>query len=153
MASSNNSVTFIGQLTADPELRHTKKKVPVASFSIAHNDRFFDRDSEEWVDGDPTFLRCSLWREYGENFAESVSKGDRVFVTGKLQQNEFTDKDGNERITLELNVEEAGPALRFATAEVTRRKGNGNKSKGKTRTAVSAKADSGDDSGDDDFDF
>src|SRR5699024_233265 len=80
MASSNNSVTFIGQLTADPELRHTKKKDPVASFSIAHNGRLFDRDSEEWVDGDPTFLRCSLWREYGENFAESVSKGDRVFV-------------------------------------------------------------------------
>src|SRR5690625_4394384 len=152
MASSNH-VTFIGQLTADPELRHTKKKVPVASFSIAYNDRFFDRDSEEWVDGDPTFLRCSLWREYGENFAESVSKGDRVFVTGKLQQNEFTDKDGNERITLELNVEEAGPALRFATAEVTRRKGNGNKPKATSKASVSAKAGSGDDSGDDDFDF
>ncbi|HLS74708.1 MAG TPA: single-stranded DNA-binding protein [Actinomycetaceae bacterium] len=156
MASSNH-VTFIGQLTADPELRHTKKKVPVASFSIAYNDRFFDRDSEEWVDGEPTFLRCSLWREYGENFAESVSKGDRVFVTGKLQQNEFTDKDGNERITLELNVEEAGPALRFATAEVTRRKGNGNKPKGTSKApakaSVSAKAGSGDDGSDDDFDF
>src|SRR5690625_1251229 len=156
MASSNH-VTFIGQLTADPELRHTKKKVPVASFSIAYNDRFFDRDSEEWVDGEPTFLRCWLWREYGENFAEAVSKGDRVVVTGKLQQNELTDKDGNERITLELNVEEAGPALRFATAEVTRRKGNGNKPKGTSKApakaSVSAKAGSGDDGSDDDFDF
>ena len=152
--ASDNSVTFVGQLTADPELRHTKKKVPVASFTIARNDRFFDRESEEWVDGDPTFLRCSLWREYGENFAESVGKGDRVFVIGKLQQNEVTDKEGNERTTLELNVEEAGPALRFATAEVARRKGNGNKTKSKVKASVSVKADSGDDdSGDDDFDF
>ena len=154
--ASDNSVTFVGQLTADPELRHTKKRIAVASFTIARNDRFFDKESEEWVDGDPTFLRCSLWREYGENFAESVGKGDRVFVIGKLQQNEFTDKEGNERITLELNVEEAGPALRFATAEVTRRKGNGNttKTKSKATAKASAKADSGsDDSGDDDFDF
>src|SRR5699024_8319843 len=155
--AADNSVTFVGQLTADPELRHTKKKVPVASFTIARNDRSFDKESEEWVDGEPTFLRCSLWREYGENFAESVGKGDRVFVIGKLQQNEFTDKEGNERITLELNVEEAGPALRFATAEVTRRKGNGNKTKPKekapAKASVSAKAGSGDDGSDDDFDF
>ena len=155
--ASDNSTTFVGQLTADPELRHTKKKIAVASFTIARNDRYFDKESEEWVDGDPTFLRCSLWREYGENFAESHEKGDRVIVIGKLQQNEFTDKEGNERITLELNVEEAGPALRFATAEVTRRKGNGNKSgasKPKAKASASAKADSGDDdSGDDDFDF
>ena len=155
--ASDNSVTFVGQLTADPELRHTKKKIAVASFTIARNDRYFDKESEEWVDGDPTFLRCSLWREYGENFAESHEKGDRVIVVGKLQQNEFTDKEGNERITLELNVEEAGPALRFATAEVTRRKGNGNKTKprAKAKASASAKADSDadDDSGDDDFDF
>lgn len=153
----DNALTIVGQLTADPELRHTKKKIPVASFSIAHNDRYFDKDSEEWVDGDPTFVRCSLWRDYGENFAESVSKGDRVFVTGKLKQNDFTDKDGNERTTLELVVEEAGPALRFATAEVTRRKGNGNKPKGTSKApakaSVSAKAGTGDDAGDDDFDF
>lgn len=152
--ASDNSVTFVGQLTADPELRHTKKKVPVASFTIARNDRFFDRDSEEWVDGDPTFLRCSYWRESGENFAESHEKGDRVIVIGKLQQNEFTDKEGNERITLELNVEEAGPSNKFATTTATRRKGNGNKSKSKATAKASAKADSGDDdSGDDDFDF
>ena len=154
--ASDNSVTFVGQLTADPELRHTKKRIAVASFTIARNDRFFDKESEEWVDGDPTFLRCSLWREYGENFAESVGKGDRVFVIGKLQQNEFTDKEGNERITLELNVEEAGPALRFATAEVTRRKGNGNKTKPKEKAKATASAKAGtgdDDSGDDDFDF
>src|SRR5699024_6980616 len=105
-------------------------------------------------DGEPTFLRCSLWREHGENFAESHEKGDRVIVVGKLQQNEFTDKEGNERTTLELNVEEAGPALRFATAEVTRRKGNGNRTKSKAKATASAKAGSGDDdSGDDDFDF
>jgi len=152
--ASDNSVTFVGQLTADPELRHTKKKLPVASFTIARNDRFFDRDSEEWVDGDPTFLRCSYWRESGENFAESHEKGDRVIVIGKLQQNEFTDKEGNERITLELNVEEAGPSNKFATTTATRRKGNGNKSKSKATAKASAKADSGDDdSGDDDFDF
>lgn len=151
----DNVTTVVGQLTADPELRHTKKNgIPVASFTIAHNDRIFDRDSEEWVDGDPTFVRCSYWREPGENFAESHEKGDRVILIGKFKQNDFTDKDGNERSTLELSVEEAGPSNKFATTTATRRKGNGNKTKTKTKTSASAKADSSDDtSGDDDFDF
>ena len=151
----DNVTTVVGQLTTDPELRHTKKGIPVASFAIAHNDRIFDRDSEEWVDGDPTFVRCSYWREPGENFAESHEKGDRVILVGKFKQNDCTDKDGNERSTLELNVEEAGPSNKFATTTATRRKGNGNtsKSKGKAKASASAKAGSGDDDSDDDFDF
>lgn len=153
----DNVTTVVGQLTANPELRHTKKNgIPVASFTIAHNDRIFDRDSEEWVDGDPTFVRCSYWREPGENFAESHEKGDRVILIGKFKQNDFTDKDGNERSTLELSVEEAGPSNKFATTTATRRKGNGNKSsssKSKAKAGVSAKAGSASEDADDDFDF
>lgn len=151
----DNIVTVVGQLTADPELRHTKKNIPVASFSVAHNDRTFDRETEEWVDGEPTFVRASYWREPGENFAESHSKGDRVILVGKLKQNDFTDKEGNERSTLELNVEEAGPSNKFATTTATRRKGNGNRtaSKPKAKASASVKADAGDGGSDDDFDF
>ncbi|MGP4915628.1 single-stranded DNA-binding protein [Brachybacterium tyrofermentans] len=151
----DNIVTVVGQLTADPELRHTKKNIPVASFSIAHNDRIFDKESEEWVDGEPTFVRASYWRESGENFAESHSKGDRVILVGKLKQNDFTDKDGNERSTLELNVEEAGPSNKFATTTATRRKGNGNRTASKSRANASAsvKADADAGGSDDDFDF
>ena len=153
----DNIVTVVGQLTADPELRHTKKNIPVASFSVAHNDRIFDKESEEWVDGEPTFVRASYWRESGENFAESHSKGDRVILVGKLKQNDFTDKDGKERSTLELIVEEAGPSNKFATTTATRRKGNGNrtasKSAPKAKASASVKAGADDAGSDDDFDF
>ncbi|SLN04674.1 Single-stranded DNA-binding protein [Corynebacterium xerosis] len=151
----DNIVTVVGQLTADPELRHTKKNIPVASFSVAHNDRTFDKETEEWVDGEPTFVRASYWRESGENFAESHEKGDRVILVGKLKQNDFTDKDGNERSTLELNVEEAGPSNKFATTTATRRKGNGNRTASKSRANASAsvKADADAGGSDDDFDF
>ena len=151
----DNIVTVVGQLTADPELRHTKKNIPVASFSVAHNDRVFDRESEEWVDGEPTFVRASYWRELGENFAESHSKGDRVILVGKLKQNDFTDKDGNERSTLELIVEEAGPSNKFATTTATRRKGNGNRTASKPKAKASASVKAGADAAgsDDDFDF
>lgn len=153
--SLDNIVTVVGQLTADPELRHTKKNIPVASFSVAHNDRTFDKETEEWVDREPTFVRASYWRESGENFAESHEKGDRVILVGKLKQNDFTDKEGNERSTLELNVEEAGPSNKFATTTATRRKGNGNRtvSKPKAKASASVKADAGDGGSDDDFDF
>ncbi|WP_263310281.1 single-stranded DNA-binding protein [Brachybacterium atlanticum] len=151
----DNNVTVIGQLTADPELRHTKKNIPVASFTIAHNDRIFDKESEEWVDGEPTFVRCSYWREAGENFAESNEKGGRVFVVGKLKQNNFTDKDGNERSSIELIVEEGGPSNKFATTTATRRKGNGNRAgaKPKAKATASVAAETGDGGSDDDFDF
>lgn len=151
----DNIVTVVGQLTADPELRHTKKNIPVASFSVAHNDRTFDKETEEWVDGEPTFVRASYWRESGENFAESHEKGDRVILVGKLKQNDFTDKDGNERSTLELIVEEAGPSNKFATTTATRRKGNGNRTASKSRANASAsvKADADAGGSDDDFDF
>lgn len=151
----DNIVTVVGQLTADPELRHTKKNIPVASFSVAHNDRIFDRETEEWVDGEPTFVRASYWRESGETFAESHGKGDRVILVGKLKQNDFTDKDGNERSSIELIVEEGGPSNKFATTTATRRKGNGNRtaSKPKAKATTSVTADSGDAGSDDDFDF
>ncbi|GAA1490976.1 single-stranded DNA-binding protein [Brachybacterium sacelli] len=154
----DNTFTVRGQLTAEPELRHTKTNIPVASFTIAHNDRTFDKESGEWVDGDPTFVRCSYWREAGENFAESHEKGDRVIAFGSLKQNDFTDKDGNDRSNLELRVEEAGPSNKYATTTTTRRKGNGNKSsapksKAKANAGASSKAESSSEDADDDFDF
>lgn len=157
MANNGTFITAIGQLTADPELRKTSKGTPVASFSIASNDRTFDEESGSWVDGEATYIRCSYWREPGENFAESSEKGDRVIVVGKLKQNNYTDKDGNERQTLELVVEEAGPSNRFATTTSTRRKGNGNKTsakpKAKAKAAATTAPASDDGDADDDFDF
>lgn len=159
MAGNGIRVTVIGQLTADPELRKTKSGVSVASFSIASNERSFDSESQRFVDGDATFVRCSYWRDGGENFAESNEKGNRVIATGYLRQNDYTDREGVERTSLELVVEEAGPSNQFATTEYSKRKGNGNKSsasktKTKAKAGASTRASSGsDDESDDDFDF
>lgn len=159
MAGNGFMNTVIGQLTADPELRHTKSGIPVASFTLASNERSYDADSQRFVDGDATFLRCSFWREGGENFAESNEKGNRIIATGYLKQNDYTDREGVERSSLELVVDEAGPSNKFATTEYSKRKGNGNKSsssktKTKVKAGASAKASSAsDDESDDDFDF
>lgn len=158
MASNGTYVTVIGRLTADPELRHTKSNIAVASFSVASNERTYDKESGEWVDGDATFTRCSYWREPGENFAESHEKGARVILVGQLKQNNYTDREGNERSTIELVVEEAGPSNRFATTTSTPRKGNGNKASGskersKAKAGASSKASADTADTDDDFDF
>ncbi|ABE67683.1 hypothetical protein Wildcat_78 [Mycobacterium phage Wildcat] len=112
------SVTVVGNLTADPELRFTPSGAAVANFTVVSNDRFL-KDGE-WQDKDPVFLRCNVWREYAENVAESLTRGTTVIVTGKLSQRNFEDREGNKRTVVELEVDEIGPALRFATAKVSK---------------------------------
>ncbi|MDO5633397.1 MAG: single-stranded DNA-binding protein [Micrococcus sp.] len=113
-------ITVVGNLTADPELRFTPNGAAVANFTIASTPRTFDRQSNEWKDGEALFLRCSIWREAAENVAESLTKGMRVIVQGRLKARSYDDRDGNRRTSYELDVDEVGPALRFATAKVTR---------------------------------
>lgn len=113
-------ITVVGNLTADPELRYTQNGLPVANFTIAATPREFDRQSNEWKDGEALFLRASVWREFAENVAASLTKGMRVIATGKLKQRNYQDREGNNRTSIELEVDEIGPSLRYATAQVTR---------------------------------
>lgn len=110
-------ITVIGNLTADPELRFTQSGIAVASFTIASTPRSFDKQANEWKDGEALFMRSSIWRDAAENVAECLQKGDRVIAQGNLKQRSFTDRDGNQRISIELDVLEVGPALRYATAK------------------------------------
>ncbi|WP_306358722.1 MULTISPECIES: single-stranded DNA-binding protein [unclassified Nocardia] len=120
MAQGDTVITVIGNLTADPELRFTPAGAAVANFTVASTPRVFDRTSNEWKDGDPLFLRCTLWREPAENVAESLSRGARVIVSGKLKQRSYETRDGEKRTVVELEVDEIGPSLRYATAKVNR---------------------------------
>ena len=113
-------ITVVGNLTADPELRFTASGAAVANFTVASTPRTFNRNSGEWEDGQPLFLRCGLWRQPAENLAESLTKGTRVIVTGRLRQRSFETKDGEKRTVIELEVDEIGPSLRYATATVSR---------------------------------
>lgn len=113
-------VTVVGNLTADPELRFTAAGIPVAGFTVASTPRVYDRDRSEFVDGEPLFLRCSLWRAPAENAAQSLTKGMRVIVTGRLKQRTFDDKEGQRRTTVEIDAEEIAASLTYATATVTK---------------------------------
>ena len=113
-------ITVIGNLTADPELRWTQAGVPVADFTVASTPRTFDRNAGEWRDGDTLFMRCSVWREIAENVAESLRKGMRVIVQGRLTQRSYDTQQGERRTVVELQVDEVGPSLRRARAQVTR---------------------------------
>ena len=113
-------ITVVGNAVADPELRFTPNGASVANFTVASTPRTFDRQANQWVDGEALFLRCSVWKEAAENVAESLTKGMRVIVQGRLKARSFQDRDGNKRTSWELDVDEVGPALRFATAKVTR---------------------------------
>jgi len=113
-------ITVVGNLTADPELRYMQSGVAVANFTIASTPRTFDRQSNEWKDGDALFLRASVWREFAEHVAGSLTKGMRVVATGQLKQRAYKDRDGNDRTAIELEVDEIGPSLRYATAQVVR---------------------------------
>lgn len=113
-------LTVIGNLTDSPELRFTPAGAAVANFTVASTPRYFDRNAGEWKDGDPLFLRCNLWRQAAENLAESLSRGARVIVTGRLKQRSFTTREGDKRTVVELDVDEVGASLRYATATVTR---------------------------------
>ena len=113
-------ITVVGNLTADPELRFTPSGAAVANFTVASTPRTFDKNSNEWKDGEALFLRCSVWRQAAENVAESLHKGAAVIVQGRLKQRSFDTKEGEKRTVIELEVEEVGPSLKFATAKVTR---------------------------------
>lgn len=113
-------ITVVGNLTADPELRYTQNGLAVANFTIASTPRTFDRASNEWKDGEALFLRASVWREFAEHVAGSLTKGARVIATGRLRQRGYETKEGEKRTAIELEVDEIGPSLRYATAAVTR---------------------------------
>ncbi|MEP9395132.1 MULTISPECIES: single-stranded DNA-binding protein [Gordonia] len=113
-------ITVVGNLTADPELRFTPAGAAVASFTVASTPRTFDRQSNEWKDGEALFLRCSIWRDAAENVTESLTKGTRVIVQGRLKQRSYETREGEKRTVVELDVEEIGPSLKFATARVNR---------------------------------
>lgn len=118
--ANDTVITVIGNLTADPELRFTQSGIAVASFTVASTPRTFDRQANEWKDGEALFLRCSIWRDAAENVAESLEKGTRVVVQGRLKQRSYTDREGNNRTSIELDVEEIGPSLKYATAKPTK---------------------------------
>ena len=120
MAIGDIPITVVGNLTADPELRFTPSGQAVASFTVASTSRFLDRNSNEWKDGDTVFIRCSVWRQYAENVAESLTKGTRVIVTGKLKVRQYETRDGGKGTSVECDVDEVGPALKNATAKVNR---------------------------------
>ncbi|MEG9250348.1 single-stranded DNA-binding protein [Arthrobacter sp. Soc17.1.1.1] len=119
-------ITVVGNLTNDPELRFTPSGSAVANFTIASTPRTFDRQSNDWKDGETLFLRCSVWREAAENVAETLTKGTRVVAQGRLKSRSFDTKEGEKRTVMELEVDEIGPSLRYASAKVTRTQRGGN---------------------------
>jgi single-strand DNA-binding protein len=142
-------ITVIGNLTSDPELRWTPSGAAVANFTIASTPRTLDRQTQEWKDGEALFLRCSVWREAAENVAESLTRGSRVMAQGRLKQRSFETKEGEKRTVIEMEVDEIGPSLRYATATVSRaaRSGNGaGRASGGATGADDARAGAGRDS-------
>lgn len=127
--SGETILTVVGNLTGDPELRFTSSGAAVASFTVASTPRIFDKQSGEWKDQEALFMRCSLWRQPAENVVESLSKGDRVIATGRLKSRSY-EKDGQKRTVLEMEVDEIGPSLRFASAKVSKVTREGSESRG-----------------------
>ncbi len=111
--------TIVGNLTTDPELRFTPSGAAVANFTVASTPRTFDKHSNEWKDGETLFMRCSVWRDAAENVAESLTRGTRVIVTGRLRSRSY-EKDGEKRTVIEMDADEVGPSLRYASAKITR---------------------------------
>ena len=120
MAQGDINLTIVGNITNDPELRFTPSGAAVASFTVASNSRYLDKTTNEWKDGEPVFMRCSVWRQYAENVAESLTRGTRVIVTGRLKQRSYDNRDGQKVTVMEMEVDDVGPALRTATAKVTK---------------------------------
>lgn len=123
--AGETQITLVGNLTADPELRFTPSGAAVANFTVASTPRTFDRQTSEWRDGDAMFLNCSVWRQAAENVAESLTKGMRVVVQGRLKSRSYETREGERRTVFEVEVEEIGPSLRYASAKVTRTTGGG----------------------------
>lgn len=119
-----------GTVVADPELRFTPSGAAVANFRVASNSRRYNRDTNQWEDGDTTFLTCNLWGDAAQNVADTLVKGMRVNVTGKLKQRQYQTREGQDRTVFEVDVQEVGPSLRFATAQVTRNNGGGQSNNG-----------------------
>ena len=113
-------ITVVGNLTDDPELRFTSSGAAVANFTVASTPRFFDQNTNDWKDGDALFLRCSIWRQAAENVAETLTKGARVIVQGRLKQRSYETREGEKRTVYELDVDEVGPSLKYATAKVAK---------------------------------
>ncbi len=120
MAAGDTVITVIGNLTADPELRFTPAGAAVANFTVASTPRIFDRNTNEWKDGEALFLRCNIWRDAAENVAESLTRGSRVIVSGRLKQRSYETRKGEKRTVVELEVDEVGPSLKYATAKVNK---------------------------------
>lgn len=127
-------ITVIGNLTADPELRFTPSGSAVANFTIASTPRTFDRQSNEWKDGEALFLRASVWKEAAENVAETLTKGMRVIAQGRLKSRSYDTKEGDRRTVMELEIDEIGPSLRFASAKVARTQRSGGNGGGFSNT-------------------
>ena len=125
MAAGDTPITVVGNLVADPELRFTQSGQPVATFRIASTPRVMDRQTNEWKDGDSLFLSCNVWRQAAENVAESLQRGMRVIVTGRLKQRNYETKEGEKRTVYEVEVDEVGPSLRNASAKVNRAQRSG----------------------------
>ena len=127
MAAGDTPITVVGNLVADPELRFTSSGQPVATFRVASTPRIMDRQTNEWKDGDSLFLTCNVWRQAAENTAESLQRGMRVIVTGRLKQRSYETKEGEKRTVFEVEVDDVGPSLRNASAKVNRAsRGGGN---------------------------
>ncbi|HEX8344989.1 MAG TPA: single-stranded DNA-binding protein [Actinoplanes sp.] len=116
--AGDTTITVVGNLTDDPELRFTPSGAAVAKFRVASTPRFMDKASGEWKDGEPLFLACNIWRDAAEHVAESLQRGARVIVTGRLRQRSYETREGEKRTVIELEVDEIGPSLRYATAKV-----------------------------------
>ncbi|MFM6940371.1 MAG: single-stranded DNA-binding protein [Candidatus Planktophila sp.] len=120
MAAGDTTITLVGNLVDDPELRFTPSGAAVAKFRVASTPRYLDKTTNEWKDGESLFLQCNIWRQAAENVAESLTKGMRVILTGRLKQRSYETKEGEKRTVFEVEVDEVGPSLRNATAKVTR---------------------------------
>jgi len=120
MAAGDTNITMIGNLVNDPELRFTPSGAAVAKFTVASTPRYLDKNTNEWKDGDSLFLNCQIWRQAAENVAESLQRGMRVIVSGRLKQRSYETKEGEKRTVFEVEVDEVGPSLRNATAKVTK---------------------------------
>ncbi len=137
--AGETTITLVGNLTADPELRFTPSGAAVANFTVASTPRTFDRQTNEWRDGDAMFLNCAVWRQAAENVAESLQKGMRVIVQGRLKSRSYETREGERRTVFEIDVDEIGPALRYATAKVSRNpSGSGGQGGGPRRAAAAA---------------
>jgi single-strand DNA-binding protein len=123
--AGETTITIVGNLTGDPELRFTPSGAAVANFTVASTPRTFDRQSNEWKGGETLFMRCSIWREAAENVAESLQRGTRVVVTGRLKSRSYETKEGEKRTVVEMDVDEVGPSLRYANAKVTKTQRSG----------------------------